>query len=260
LSRRIGRADNLSGEGRPDSRDSLYKLVVRALRAEILTGIYPIGTAIPSESQLVSRFGVSRHTIREALRHLRELGLVESRQGFGTVVTQPSRAQQHYVHRVDSISDLHDFGVESKYSADTAHIVKLDEALADRLGQEVSSSWLRIEGLRFAPGREDPLCEVEIFVASHFAGVGRLLGQRAGPVYSLIEMIYGEKIGEVDQMIRAIKLKNTEKSRLHVAADDTLVEIKRTYRLLDGSVAEITFNRYPADSFSMSMNLKRVRG
>jgi len=85
LSRRVGRADNLSGEGRPDSRDSLYKLVVRALRAEILTGIYPIGTAIPSESQLVSRFGVSRHTIREALRHLRELGLVESRQGFGTV-------------------------------------------------------------------------------------------------------------------------------------------------------------------------------
>jgi DNA-binding GntR family transcriptional regulator len=47
---------------------------------------------------------------------------------------------------------------------------------------------------------------------------------------------------------------------LNVADDDTLVEIKRTYRLLDGTVAEVTFNRYLADSFSMSMNLKRVRG
>jgi len=62
LSRKVGRADEAS-EGQPNTRDSLYKLVVRALRAEILTGIYPIGTAIPSESQLVSRFGVSRHTI-----------------------------------------------------------------------------------------------------------------------------------------------------------------------------------------------------
>lgn len=241
------------------TRESLYKMVVRALRAEILTGIYPMGTALPSEAQLVARFGVSRHTIREALRHLRELGLVESRQGYGTVVTQPG-GTQHYVHRVDSISDLHDINVESHYSGESAHIVKADAKLAERLDNQVGESWLRIEGLRFVPGQEEPLCDVEIYLAARFAGVARLLGRRTGPVYALVETIYGERIEEVEQSLHAHKLGEHEISRLDVAAGDTLIEIRRIYRLLDGTIAEITFNRYPADRFRMSMNLKRVRG
>jgi DNA-binding GntR family transcriptional regulator len=76
----------------------------------------------------------------------------------------------------------------------------------------------------------------------------------------LIEAVYGERIGEVEQTVRALKLDANEPTRLEVEPGETLIEIRRTYRLLDGSVAEITFNRYPADRFSMSMNLKRVRG
>jgi len=253
-------SDDAAGTGTATATDKLYQLVVQALRSEILTGIYPIGTPLPSEAQLVARFSVSRHTVREALRQLRDLGLVESRQGFGTTVTQSSSGGQHYVHRVDSISDLHDFGVESHYSADTTQLLKAEGPLASRLQDETGGSWLRIEGLRFAPAQKTPLCEVEIFVASRFAGVGRLLGRRAGPVYALIEAVYGERIGEVDQSVRALKLDADEPTRLEVEPGETLIEIRRTYRLLDGSVAEITFNRYPADRFSMSMSLKRVRG
>lgn len=245
--------DSVQGRG-----DRLYEMVVRALRTEILRGLHPIGTALPSESALVSRFGVSRHTVREALRQLRELGLVESRQGFGTVVTQPG-GQQPYVHRVNSIGDLHDFNVESRYFGDTARLVKAPPELAGYTGEQADQSWLRIEGIRIAPGDEAPICEVEIYVAAQFAGVGRLLGKQAGPVYALIEVVYGERIGDVEQFLRAYKLES-DNAALNLSAGETVVEIRRIYHILDGAIAEVTFNRYPADRFSMSMDLRPMRG
>ena len=237
--------------------DRLYEMVVRALRAEILQGHYPIGAPLPSEAALVSRFGVSRHTVREALRQLRDLGLVESRQGSGTIVTHPG-GPQPYVHRIDSITDLHDFNMESRYFGETAKLVRSPPALEPVADKDGDPSWLRIEGVRFAPGDPSPICEVEIFVAAPFAGVGRLLGKQSGPVYALIEVMYGERIGEVEQFIRAWRL-DVENPVLGLAPGETVIEVRRIYRTLSGATAEVTFNRYPADRFSMSMHLRRMR-
>jgi len=45
---------------------------------------------LPSERELVRRFGVSRSSIRDAIRSLEVVGLLEPRQGIGTVVRDPS--------------------------------------------------------------------------------------------------------------------------------------------------------------------------
>jgi DNA-binding GntR family transcriptional regulator len=246
----------------PDGGQSeapLYQMLVTALKAEILTGIYPVGTQLPSEAALVSRFGVSRHTIREALRQLRDRGLVESRQGVGTIVLGAG-GPQHYVHNVNSISDLFDYNVESHYQTANPALVTADEALAAKLGGRKGETWLRIEGLRFPLGQETPICEVEIFVASRFAGVGRLAGKRSGPIYELVEAVYGERITEVEQTIRGYVADERLASVLKLSEPATAIEIRRFYRLLGGEVAEVTFNRYPADRFSFSMALHRVGG
>jgi DNA-binding GntR family transcriptional regulator len=233
--------------------------VVNALRTDILSGVYPVGSPLPSESALVARFGVSRHTAREALRHLRALGLVETRRGVGTRVVEAGGAQL-YVHQVNSIGDLHDFSLESHYLGETAQLITVDAELAERLDAKVGQSWLRIEGLRYASPGQDPICAVEIFIPARFAGVARLLGSHTGPVSSLIETIYGESINEVDQFFSTHKVAANETLGLDLAAGNTVVEIRRVYRLLGGEVAEIAFNRYVAERFSMSMKLRRVRG
>lgn len=239
-----------------DKDAKLYKMVVQALRSEILRGAYQVGGALPSESILVGRFGVSRHTIREAIRNLRDLGLVESRQGKGTIVIKPG-GPQVYVHQVNSIADLHDFNVESRY-ADHADPVTLDATLAERLNARSGEKWLRIGGLRFDK-QGNAICAVEIFIPERFGGIGRLLGRRSGPIYALIEDVYGESISEVEQEFRALPLAERFAPKLNVIPGETAVEIRRIYRLLDGSPAEITFNYYKAENFSISMNLKRVR-
>lgn len=63
--------------------------VVRAeLREAIVAGEFSLGTKLPNEEQLCVRFGVSRVTIREAVRGLIEDGYVVRRQGSGTYVTR----------------------------------------------------------------------------------------------------------------------------------------------------------------------------
>src|SRR5262249_18254501 len=59
--------------------DHRYLQVARTLRKEIVDGVYPVGSQLPTEHELCERFAVSRYTIREALRRLREDNLVSSR-------------------------------------------------------------------------------------------------------------------------------------------------------------------------------------
>lgn len=60
--------------------------LARALLERIVGGAYPAGLRLPSESDLASEFGCGRSTIREALRHLADMGVVHSRRGSGALV------------------------------------------------------------------------------------------------------------------------------------------------------------------------------
>src|SRR5262249_5721830 len=92
----------------------LYRQVVQALQQEIVNGVFPVDSQLPTEDELRQRFKVSRHTIREALRALRDAGLVESRQGFGTTVLRPG-APRPYVHEVASINALIELANATRY-------------------------------------------------------------------------------------------------------------------------------------------------
>ena len=68
---------------------TLSKRISRELLTSILRGEIAPGQALPSEDDLASQFDVSRPVVREAVKELAVLGLVESRQGRSTRVTQP---------------------------------------------------------------------------------------------------------------------------------------------------------------------------
>ena len=72
---------------------SRYSTLARVLTDEIETGRYKVGQLIPTEAELQRRFDVSRHTVREALRDLKDRGLILARAGVGTVVR--AQAPQH---------------------------------------------------------------------------------------------------------------------------------------------------------------------
>jgi len=70
-------------------RNRVFTRVAEQLQTLILTQLKP-GDMLPPERELVRRFGVSRSSIRDAIRSLEAIGLLKPRQGVGTVVRDPS--------------------------------------------------------------------------------------------------------------------------------------------------------------------------
>jgi DNA-binding FadR family transcriptional regulator len=68
------------------TRSRVADQIIATLRDRILTGAYPRGSKLPTEKDLAVEFGVSAPTIRESLRALTSLGLVDVRHGSGAYV------------------------------------------------------------------------------------------------------------------------------------------------------------------------------
>src|SRR3984957_3838282 len=72
----------------------LYGKVEEVLASEIARGDLQPGDRLPSEDELLSRFDVSRITVRRAIQNLIQRGMVEIRRGRGTFVLAPVISQE----------------------------------------------------------------------------------------------------------------------------------------------------------------------
>jgi GntR family transcriptional regulator len=72
----------------------LYLQIKNIVKDRILHGVYPIGTNIPSETQLENEFGVSKITVRNAIKELAQEGYVEPSSGKGTKVIRNTSASK----------------------------------------------------------------------------------------------------------------------------------------------------------------------
>jgi GntR family transcriptional regulator, transcriptional repressor for pyruvate dehydrogenase complex len=95
-------------------RNKVYEEVARQLEQMILKKLHP-GDKLPSERELAESLGVSRSSIRDAIRSLELVGLVEPRQGSGTVVREISAdtvmnpLTNILRHKVELVTELIDF-------------------------------------------------------------------------------------------------------------------------------------------------------
>jgi DNA-binding FadR family transcriptional regulator len=87
-------------------RSALADQVIAALRTQITSGEWPVGTRIPTEPERVDELGVARNTVREAVRALAHNGLLDIRQGSGTYVVATSELAG-VMHRRFADADPH---------------------------------------------------------------------------------------------------------------------------------------------------------
>jgi len=71
----------------PIQSERLYERIVDQIESRIVAGDLKVGDQLPAERELAEQFAVSRTAVREAIKALREKGLVEIRLGRGTFVT-----------------------------------------------------------------------------------------------------------------------------------------------------------------------------
>lgn len=244
-----------AGEAQPNH---LYLQVARTLKEEIVAGLYPIGTQLPTEDALCARFNVSRYTVREALRRLREDNLVTSRQGAGTMVA-PRHTTSSYAQDVMSIDDMVSWSAGRRFAIDAIEMVTLDERLATRTGLGAGEEWLAVSGFGHMEGVKAPVCAAEYYINKKFAAVGRLLPRHTRPIFPLIEDMFGQKIVEVRQDIGATLVSAPMAAPLKVRQGSAALEMRRWFKSNSGDIAQMTISTHPAARFSHSMTLRRVR-
>jgi GntR family transcriptional repressor for pyruvate dehydrogenase complex len=119
-SRNAGPPDLLTSSAQQDNFDNMvvrlsdkYALscsprlpeqVAAIIAREIRDRFYVPGAKLPPESQLSDAFGVSRSVVREALSQLKYEGLLNSRQGKGVIVLDPSARKSFRMGEIDRLS------------------------------------------------------------------------------------------------------------------------------------------------------------
>ena len=239
--------------------DLLYDMVARTLRDEIVSGVHPIGSLLPTEAELRERFSVSRHTVREALRDLREAGLVSSRQGAGTVVERRHDARA-FVLKAETINDLVSYSSDIWLELESAGIETITGAVADRSGIAEGEEWLVARGVVTDSGSELPVCWGEHFINREYAEIASLLPMHRAPLFRLIEDATGAVIAEIEQEISGSLIPPELAVRLGVEPASAGIEVKRIFTTADDKVAQITLHTHPASRFRYSAKMSRPKG
>ncbi|MBI3361748.1 MAG: FadR family transcriptional regulator [Chloroflexi bacterium] len=94
----------------PVQSERLYEQIVGQIEQQILTGLLKVGDRLPPERELAEQFRVSRTAVREAVKTLREKGLIEVQPGRGTFVTDGmTRAATQSLGRLMRLGSMDSF-------------------------------------------------------------------------------------------------------------------------------------------------------
>ncbi|WP_226575975.1 GntR family transcriptional regulator [Acuticoccus sediminis] len=248
--------DPLGGSG----QSPRYLRIAQALAADIADGRYEVGGMLPTEAELCALFGVSRSTVREALRRLTVLGLVSRTQGIGTRVVQ-RHAKSTYIMSAQSVDRVMQYAAETELTLQVIEDVVADKELVATIGGVIGQRWLLFSGTRAVPRDEQgTFCHTRAYVAGRYGAVRSSIGlggpPLTTPIYQAVCQTYGIAIGEIRQTMRAEAASPDDAALLNVAEGSPVLRIVRHYITTDGETLEVSVNTYPAGRFEYSMRLR----
>ncbi len=130
---------------------ALWKQIAERLEQEIATGVLAPGARLPVETDLAATFGVNRHTLRRALAHLSERGLIEATAGRGTFVKEPPL--RYPISGRTRFSEIVSAGGREPFGRMLGSCVEpANEEVARELKLPVGTAVLRIESTHEADG------------------------------------------------------------------------------------------------------------
>lgn len=143
----------------------LWMDVTHRIRTMIREASMVPGDRLPTETELAQRFGVNRHTVRRALKHLEEGGEIDARQGRGRFVRMP--AIQYQIGARPRFSNiLAGQDLEPSTELISIGVEQAQEALARALSLRTGSKVIHVERLGRASGNP-------VSIASHYLPLGR---------------------------------------------------------------------------------------
>lgn len=223
--------------------------LARHLAEQIESGRYPVGSTIPTESQLQQRFAVSRHTVREALRELKGRGLLASRAGIGTTV-RGRAATARFIQGVGSLDDVIQFGEATRMKLVGSADVIADAALVGQVGARPGQELHRIDLLRYRPGEALPAGYLHMYLRPEHAALASAVESSREPMVRLIEQRHGARTAEIVQQIVAARLTAAQARILQSRSGQPALCVTRRHLDAQDRLLLATVGLYPGDRFS----------
>lgn len=125
-----------------------YRILQDDLLQDIENGTYDVGTMLPTQMELCEKYGVSRMTVREALKELIHRGYIESVPGRGTVVCRRPAMQVFSVR--GRVAGFSAGDTDGHHHSKTISIDRIpaNKKIAECLGTEIGASVVYIKRLR----------------------------------------------------------------------------------------------------------------
>ncbi|MBS0536670.1 MAG: GntR family transcriptional regulator [Proteobacteria bacterium] len=233
-----------------------YVQIFNTLSRRMESGRYSVDTRLPTESELCDEFNASRFTVREALRRLVEQGMVQRRQGAGSIVISAT-PQARYVHSLSSLSDLFQFALETDYELLAIERVTLDAKTAAGVGGSAGEKWHRLKGLRRHEKGGKIVCYLHSYVAPRAGKFVRELKRCVGPFYAHLSERSGEEIIDVEQDIFGVPMDGEMARHLDNKAGAVATCALRRYITRKGTLIA-SYNWHDAENFYYRMKMSRT--
>lgn len=212
---------------RPDRNrpEPLWHQTEQALRDMILRGDWQDGDKLPNETRLTEMLGVSRITLRHALRRLEESGHLRREHGRGTFVRRSTI--------VAGIRGLTSFTQEMAYLGEevgtrgtSAVEMPADDDVAEALTLEPGTPVIKLRRIRLANG--NPIGVQTAFLpAARVPGFLPLAGE-LGSLYDLLRETWGITPQSAEELYRVGTVAPEDAADLAVATGSPAFEVRRT--------------------------------
>jgi len=236
------------------ARRTRYGEIFRALADGIRSGRYPVGGRLPTELELCASYGVSRHTVREAIRRLADQGLIARQPGVGSIVLRRTRAAGR-TQRISALQDLLAYVKTAQLEVLGAQDIKAGAAEARLLKCRRGQGWHRLVALKHLRGVRPAVAYVVAYVHRDHPALRSVLERRGVELHEFIEDKIGEPIVTVEQEFCAKPLSAREATALGVAPRYAGFVIARRYIAKSGRTVLVTSTIFPYHRINYSMSL-----
>jgi GntR family transcriptional regulator len=206
-----------------------YILIADSILHQIKDGTYVIGQKLPTETKVMQAYGVSRHTVRQALQKLKSLDLIASHQGQGSIVIANGTAPK-YVEQIDTIEDLIANSSDSHRVFIDSNVKKTGPALSQKLQCEPERLVVHLSLQRYQDvDKKRPFAIVSIWMDALFqSAVPRIaIGQEV--IANVISDEFGLTVGYVEQSITTEKLSQENAVTMGLTKNDPVLVVERSY-------------------------------
>jgi GntR family transcriptional regulator len=232
----------------------LYGKVEEVLASEISRGEMQPGDRLPSEDELLTRFAVSRITVRRAIQNLIQRGIVQIQRGRGTFVLAP-KISQELTKLTGFVEDMDTHGRTASARVMSQGMVVANARVARQLGISKGTRVMRIERVRLADGV--PMSFDETYLPLE---IGRKIVRnnlRVVPIFTLLEEKYGIPLTEAEYSLEAAAASAQVAKALEVAEGTPIFRIERTSFTTDGKPIDYEMLSYRSDLIQFVTRLTR---